>query len=429
MAEEKEIAIRTEDVSELLTTMPKWIVRWGISIVFIIMICIVALSVFIRYPDTLAASATITTVNPPVTLVSKTNGKITELKVKNDQLVKQGEILLVIENTANYKHVQKVALLLDSLTVNSKIQNAFILIPLYDSLQMGDLTPSFLQFLKSYTDYRLYSEVNPQQREIEIINKELDEYQSLQSKYQTQENIYKEEFVLIEKDFNRYNTLFQNQTISAKDFEDKKREYLSAKRNYENVKITNINNKLAINNLEKNKLQLQMLAYQETEKYVQSFSQNIQTLKSQIQTWEQTYLIKSPVDGTVSLFNYWTINQNLKQGDEVISIVPVKKQEIIAKLILPVQNSGKIKTGQTVNIKLNNYAYQQYGMLKGVVKTISILPKNESYSVEVTLPNALVTSYKKKLDYKEEMQGSADIITEQLSVLDRIFYQFRKLIK
>lgn len=429
MAEEKEIAIRTEDVSELLTTVPKWIVRWGITIVFGIMVCILMLSVFIRYPDTLAASATITTVNPPVTLVSKTNGKITELKVKNDQLVKQGDILLVIENTANYKHVQKVARLLDSLTVNSKIQNAFVSIPFYDSLQMGDLTPSFFQFLKSYTDYRLYSEVNPQQREIEIINKELAEYQALQSKYQSQENIYKEEFVLIEKDFNRYNTLFQNQTISAKDFEDKKREYLSAKRNYENVKITNINNKLAINNLEKNKLQLQMLAYQETEKYVQSFSQNIQTLKSQIQTWEQTYLIKSPMDGTVSLFNYWTVNQNLKQGDEVVSIVPVKKQEIIAKLILPVQNSGKIKTGQRVNIKLNNYAYQQYGMLKGFVKTISVMPKNESYSVEVSLPNALMTSYKKKLDYKEEMQGSADIITEQLSVLDRIFYQFRKLIK
>ena len=96
---------------------------------------------------------------------------------------------------------------------------------------------------------------------------------------------------------------------------------------------------------------------------------------------------------------------------------------------MPVQNSGKLKTGQTVNIKLNNYLYQEYGMLKGVVKTISLMPQNENYSVEVSLPSQLLTTYQKKLDYKEEMQGTADIITEELSVLDRVFYQFRKLMR
>jgi multidrug resistance efflux pump len=162
--------------------------------------------------------------------------------------------------------------------------------------------------------------------------------------------IYKEEFELIEKDYTRSKTLFSGNFISAKEFEDKKREYLSAKRNYESMKITNINNKLTINNLEKNKLQLQMQAYQETEKYKQSLNQNIQALKSQIETWQQTYLLRAPIDGTVSLFSFWAVNQNLKQGDEVLSIVPTEKQEIIAKLILPVQNSGKLKIGQEVII-------------------------------------------------------------------------------
>ena len=112
-----------------------------------------------------------------------------------------------------------------------------------------------------------------------------------------------------------------------------------------------------------------------------------------------------------------------------MSIVPLEKQEMIAKLTLPVHNSGKLKAGQTVNIKLNNYLYQEYGMLKGVVKTISVMPQHDSYSVEVSLPNQLLTTYQKKLDYKEEMQGTADIITEELSILDRVFYQFRELVK
>ena len=428
MSEEIEIEIKTDEVNELLTAVPKWIVRWGVSVIFLIMILVLTLSFFIKYPDTLSAKTFITTTNPPVTLIAKTNGKITELRVKNNQQVKKGEVLLVVENSANYNDVNKVILLIDTLQQKLKSKSLPEIIS-YDALQMGDLTPIFIAFLKSYNDYKLQLAVNPQEKEIEIINRQITEYQVLQDKYQNQENIYKEEFLLFEKDFNRYKTLFQGNSISAKEFEDKNREYLSAKSNYENVKITNINNKVTINNLEKNKLQLQMQAYQENSKYQQTLNQSVQTLKSQIETWEQTYLLKAPVDGKISLFNYWSINQNLKQGDEVMSIVPTEKQKMIAKLFLPVQNSGKLKVGQTVNIKLNNYLYQEYGMLKGNVKNISVMPQKETYAIEVSLPNNLTTSYNKHLEYKEEMQGSADIITQELSVFDRVFYQFRKLLK
>lgn len=93
-----------------------------------------------------------------------------------------------------------------------------------------------------------------------------------------------------------------------------------------------------------------------------------------------------------------------------------------------VQNSGKLKIGQIVNIKLNNYAYQEYGMLKGNVKNISVMPQKETIAIEVALADNLTTTYHKLLDYKEEMEGTADIITEELSVFERVFYQFRKLI-
>lgn len=432
MPEEKNIEIKTEEVNELLTSFPKWIIRWGVTMIFIIMVLALALSYFIKYPDTLSAKATVTTINPPVTLVSKTNGKIAELKVKNNQSVKKGDILLVIESTTNYNSVIIIGSILSKFNKNDSIN--------YNRLNtlsflgkegegLGEITPAFIIFLKCYNDYKLQKELNPQQREVEIIDKELVEYQTLQDKYQNQETIYKEEFGLIEKDFNRFTTLYSSQSISAKEFEDKKREFLSAKRNYESIKITNINNKLTINNLEKNKLQLQMQAYQEIEKNEQALNQSMQALKSQIETWEQTYLLRAPIDGKISLFNYWAVNQNLKQGDEVISIVPSEKQEIIAKLFLPVQNSSKLKIGQIVNIKLDNYQFQEFGMLKGQIKNVSLMPQKESYAIEVSLPNNLMTSYNKQLDYKEEMQGTADIITEELSIFDRVFYQFRKILK
>jgi len=428
MREEIDIEIKTEAVNELLKAVPKWIVRWGISVIFLIILLVLALSFVIKYPDRLSAKTTITTTNPPVTLVAKTNGKITELKVKNNQSVQKGEVLMVIENSVNYQDVNKVAHLLDILQAQLK-RGTVPEINFDDSLQMGELTPAFIACLKSYSDYKLQLKVNSKEKEIAIINQELSEYQRLKGKYQNQETIYNEELILFEKDHQRYQALFKNGSISSKEYEDKKREFLSTKRNYESVKIANINKNLATNNLQKNKLQLESQSYQENKKYEQALNQSAQALKSQIDTWQQTYLIKAPIDGAVSLFNYWNIHQNIKQGDVVLSIIPEAKQTIIAKLFLPVQNSGKLKVGQQVNIKLDNYVYQEYGTLSGNVKTISKMPQNETYAIEVSLKNKLTTSYHKKLEYKEEMQGLADIITEELSVFDRVFYQLRKILK
>jgi multidrug resistance efflux pump len=427
MAEEKEVEIKTEEVNELLSAVPNWIINWGITIIFVVMLTLLALSFFIKYPDKLAAKITITTVDPPVTLIAKTSGKITELNIVNNQLVKKGDVLLVIENPTDYKSVLKIEKTVRSIAANAFKDTTINFSSIKEWGELGELTPAFLQFLKSYGEYKLFIEVNPEFREIEIIELELSAYQTLQNKYQNQENIYNEEFTLIEKDFNRFNTLFQNKSISAKEFEDKKREYLSAKRNYESMKISNINNNLTVNNLEKNKLQLQMKAYQEKDNYFRELTQSIRSLLSQIETWEQKYLITAPISGKVSLFNFWTKNQNIAEGNVVLSIVQPNKQKVIAKLVVPVANSGKLRLGQLVNIKLNNYQFQEYGMLKGYVKNISLMPQDDNYAIEVALPDRLKTSYNKQLEYKEEMRGSADIITEDLSVFNRVFYEFRKL--
>jgi hypothetical protein len=192
MAEEKEIEIKTEEVNELLTAVPKWIVRWGVSIIFLMMLIGLCLSFVIKYPDTLTAKTTITTVNPPVTLIAKTSGKIVELKIKNNQTVKKGDILLVIESNSNYKSI----LTIDSILKNFNKKNILNFNTLStlsptdkDGDGLGDLTPAFISFLKTYNDYKLQLEVNPQEKEIEIINKELTEYQVLQGKYQNQENM------------------------------------------------------------------------------------------------------------------------------------------------------------------------------------------------------------------------------------------------
>ena len=138
---EKEIILRTEEVNEILTSTPKWIFRWGILVIFILIIIGVALSYFIRYPDILTADITLTTLNPPVTLVSKNNGKLTYLLAKNNTIVKANQTIAVIENTSNYTDVLYLFDVGNNLINQLKLTDTITQVIIKDSLRVGELTP------------------------------------------------------------------------------------------------------------------------------------------------------------------------------------------------------------------------------------------------------------------------------------------------
>lgn len=426
---DKEIILRTEAVNEILSAPPKWIIRWGISIVFMLIMISLLLASFIRYPDTLVCKATLTSVNPAITIITKNSGKITQLLVKNNQVINENTVLAVLENTANY--VDILAVENDISKIGSILNTSDSLLPtttLNNTLNLGTVTPVYLQFLKSYKDYILFIETNLQSREIRILNKDITEYYGLLKKHQGQIDLSQQEFNLIEKDFQRDESLYQSKVISSKEYDDKKRSFIVAKRNLESQKIALTNTKILINNIEKNILQLQIQQYDQLSRLKQDLKQNLQALEHAINEWKQNYLVQTPINGKVSFFNYWSVNQNITAGDELFSIVPQQEQKVIAKLLLPANNSGKAKTGQMVNIKLEDFPYLEYGMIRGTVTNISLVPNKNNYLIDVMLNDGMRSNYNKTIKYKPEMQGQADIITDNKTVLQRIFFQFKKLI-
>jgi hypothetical protein len=82
---------------------------------------------------------------------------------------------------------------------------------------------------------------------------------------------------------------------------------------------------------------------------------------------------------------------------------------------------GKVRVGQRVNLKFVNYPYLQFGVVKGVVSRIAAKPAGDSYPLEVSLPGQLVTTLGKRLDFERELKGTAEIVTDPRSLLDRIF--------
>ncbi len=251
---------------------------------------------------------------------------------------------------------------------------------------------------------------------------------------QSQKDINTTELDFKAKDLQRSKTLFDKGVISAQDYENKQLDYAQSERNYKNFEASISQLREGISNAYKTSKGTEINRVKEELLLLKNVLQSFNQLKKAIKDWEYQYVLQSNMRGSVSFLNYWNTNQTVNQGDLVFTIIPhhggqaSENTSFIAKLKTPAQNSGKIKIGQQVNISLESFPEQEYGVLNGEVKNISVIPDAEGfYLIDVELPSKLMTSYKKQIDFKQEMRGTAEIVTEDLRLIERFFYQFRNV--
>ena len=97
MTDDLELYTRSDEVQEIMNYVPHWIVRGGITIVFITILMLLVVSWLIKYPDVIKARVTVMSQTPPIKVVARSTGKLT-LYVKDHDAVIPGAILAVIES-------------------------------------------------------------------------------------------------------------------------------------------------------------------------------------------------------------------------------------------------------------------------------------------------------------------------------------------
>jgi HlyD family secretion protein len=429
MHEIENIEIRSNEVQEILGFIPHWIIRSGISLIFIIILLLFIGSWYFKYPDIISSSIIITGENPPAALIARTSGKIDTIFVHDKELVKKNDLIAVIENTANYKHILALSTKLDSLQnffVNFDTSIYLNFNPYYE---LGSLQNTYSAFLKQYRDYQNFIKLNYHYRTISVLNKQLQQIRKQNQAYIKQINIQKEEFALTKKQFVRDSMLYTKNVIASSEFEKAKRDFLQKKYSLETAKNQVINNTINETRLQQNILDLELQYQDQKNKLQLGIKSAFDLLKSSIANWKLMYLFKSPIEGKVSFNKIVSKNQNVKAGETAFTVVPKNKGKIIGYLQLPVVGAGKVKTGQKVNIKLDNYPYMEYGTILAKVQSVSLVPAENFYLVVVSLPQDLSTNYNKKLPFSQQMHGTADIITEKISVLERLLNPLRMILK
>ncbi len=101
--EKSQISLRSTPVKEILSKPPNWLIRWGITVIFGVVVLMVLLSIYVKYPDVVEAKAVITTSQPPASVKALSGGKISQLLVSENEQVEANQTLAVIDNPTNYE--------------------------------------------------------------------------------------------------------------------------------------------------------------------------------------------------------------------------------------------------------------------------------------------------------------------------------------
>jgi len=424
MEEREYVELRSEEVQEILGTPPGWLVRWGTLVVFICIAALLGVAAIISYPDVIEAKVVITTATPPVDIVSRTDGHIARLLVKDKNTVKQGAVLAVLESTANYddiKRLDEAVYKWQQLDGNSQSE-----IKVLPNLELGEVQADYSAFVQDVANFRFGKEDKSSsvQKNIGSINRQIEKLEKSIDVDQKSMQRISNQLVIARELFQKQKELYEASLISRVDFEKERQKLDDLEQQHDAVEDNVFRKQNEIISLNTNKNQERFGEKEDAATTSGRLRQSLNTLRASLDKWKQTYLLTAPIDGQVSLnSSFFSEKQYVKQNEQVMAIVPPESDKLIGRLSLPVAGSGKVRSGQRVILKLDSYPYYEFGTLQGRVVSKSLVPKDNEYSILVLLPEGLKTSYKRDIPFEQQLQGKAEIVTDEKRFLQRIYEQ------
>jgi HlyD family secretion protein len=414
----------SDPVREIMGKPPRRILRWGTTIMFLVFVLFIFFAWLIRYPDIIPAAVEITTTNPPVTLVTKITGHINSLFVKEREKVNAGQLVALMETTASMKEIELLKQTIDTIktpeTLSSRLLPAFS--------ELGELQGFYGTFLKNLSDLNNYMINDFYGSKIASLTDEINGIQEFISRLSIKEKLYSENQRLEAKKYSRDSSLFVSKVIAESGLENSHQSLLRVSMELQQARLDHSSKTIELSEKRQQLQDYRITRIDEKEKLVSVLHETFLNLKAQINLWENTYLLISPIEGIVSFTKFWSANQSVVKDEPVVSIVPIDAGKFLGRINLKMERSGKVKTGMVVNIKLSGYPYMEYGMVRGIVKSKSLVPAEDAYVIEIELPNGLTTLYGKTLDFTQNMQGTAEIITENIRLIQKIVNPFRYMV-
>lgn len=423
---DNEIKLLSNEVQEIISYKPIWILRNGITLFLIIICCLIASTFFISYPDVVHAGAMLTSINAPKEVKTKMDGRLIRLYAAEGRYVKQNELLGFMESRANHYEVISLSQTIDELQLlmsngKAEVITRYLLQP-YQNL--GEAQQAYQSFTQNFILFKQYLHNGYYLKRKVMLQNDMVYLQRLHANLLQQKEMQVEDLGLAKETFDANKSLKEDKVISPLDYRNEKSKYIGKALTIPQISSAIISNESSQHEKEKEILQLENDIAQQKGIFMQALN----TVKAQLDEWKSKYLLVAPIDGKIAFTGFVQENQQLKNNQTVCFINPENTQYFV-QINIPQNNFGKIKRGQKVLLKLPSYPFQEFGAITGKLDFISNIPTDSGYLAKVLLPNGLQTNYKRMVQYHEGLSAQAEIITEDLKLSDRLLNQLTSVIK
>lgn len=422
MEEHDRIELRSDDVQEIIGTPPRWIVRWGTLVVTGAVLAMVAMSFWVQYPDKVSGRVAITSKIAAVRVNAQKSDLISKIYVKHGDRVKEGDLLVEMQSAANFEDVEELEEFTKDLNNADQAELQEFLPSDFKQLEIGTLQPLYAELQTNFEKFQFFENNNAAAKEVVQYKNQMNTINSgIKIQDRKLQNARKTE-KLEKKKYERFRTLRNQNTFSPQKLEDQEKILIAAQTRVKEIEDQINQRMLLISGLQKNIVDIQSSSSETNNENYIKLRNGINNLIGAIDRWNEENLLIAAMDGKVSMVQNWSEKNYIEQGKEIMAILPLNTEDdYFTQLFIPIQGSGRIKVGQRVLLKLDNYPYREFGQLDGEVIELPGLPREEGLPVKIKLTNGLITQSGKILKIEQEVRGNGEIITENRSVFARIF--------
>lgn len=425
--EDKKIEInRSEEVQDIVDRMPERGTRFVLMIVGGFAVLLLLFGYFIKYPKIVSGVVTITMGKAPVKLVAKSAGRLILLGNQARHNVREGEIIALIDNTTNFRDY----LLTDSLLTGFSLSgDDSVRYDFPDNMNLGELNSGYYQFLDAYREYHDYFFQNLYDLKEDAIRIQISSCRESLYFIRQQLVLKKEQLDYHRREVERDSFCLALGDHSERALDRTRNTYNSMLEAHNSLLASLSQQEIRLNEL-KNQLRQSQVDRSSHESHLKiALRSAYNNLGALMKQWKDRYAFVAPFAGQVEFLSFWRENDFIASGTELLSVVP-EQSPVVGHLQLPSVGAGKVKTGQEVSIKLNDFPYLEYGSINGVVSSISLVTNQiqanatqpmDMYLVTIALPDGLRTKFGSMLEFRYEIKGSADIKTEKRRLIQRLF--------
>ncbi|QQD16195.1 HlyD family secretion protein [Sphingobacterium sp. UDSM-2020] len=411
---------KSEYVKDVLSRMPNGAGRYGIWIVCAILSVFFIIMKLINYPEVINGNVEIISKSVPVDIKPAISGRyISLVEGVNLMKVDSGQILGYIYSPLDFRIAISLKEDLSNLG-DSKI------IKKYSKIYFADLQSDYNEFKKSFLDQDSYYTLRPDSKQKISYKNQITSLSKTISSKQKEIELIDDQLKLQQKDLDRYKFLFEKSVISSQEFDNVQRNFISSKRDKENL-ISSLNeSKSALLALEGNMNQSQISDNIQTDSRDDALFSAKNKLMANLIKWIDEHVIYAPFSGQLGGFKSLAKWSSITPDDVIYILSPENNEVLYGLATVSNINAGKIKLGQKVNVRLNDFPVSEFGWLKGTLQNISLSKRDNNYVAIIKL-DSFITTYNIKIELKPEISGTAEIITQDYSLLDRLFFGIRKV--